>query len=91
MKAYIRVWARPMGAEPKIFDSRERAEVKCEGPCETEDSEQPLCNPWCFPEVVEFETEFEARKWMKDHYPMCYEELVNDSHQWPGTERLFRF
>jgi hypothetical protein len=47
---YIRIWGRPIGAEPKIFQTREEATVNCK--CEE------YCSPWCSPEVEEFQNEF---------------------------------
>lgn len=67
---YVRVWARPLGAEPKVFKAKEEAEVNC---C-VESCEETGCSPWCHPDIREFETEFEAWRWMKEFYPMCYEE-----------------
>lgn len=70
MSAYIRVFARPMGAEPKIFYSKEQAETICE----CEDNE---CSPWCTADIVEFNSENSALEWMKVNYPLAYEECVS--------------
>lgn len=63
---FIRIWGRPLGAEPKFFATKEEATVDCS--CDTG------CSPWCSPEVVEFNNEFEARKYIKENYPTTYEE-----------------
>jgi len=72
MSFYVRVWARPMGAEPKLFTTKEEAEVLCS--CDPKVQEEVGCDPWCQPDIREFETEFEAWRWMKEFYPMCYAE-----------------
>lgn len=78
MKFYVRVWGRPMGAEPKVFTSLEEAEVKCDCPVDP-DLDMYGCSPWCVPDVREFNTEFEAWRWIKEMYPMAYAERGDHS------------
>lgn len=64
MNFYVRDWGRPCGVEPKIFSSYKEAEV-----VSTEDS--PLqfeC------EVIGFETELQARSYIKKQNPEGYKE-----------------
>jgi len=73
MKAWIKVYPRPLGAEPKIY----RAEPVIPEPelFEIEPGYFRPC-PYDVPDVLEFETELAARRWMKENYPMCYKEIV---------------
>jgi len=53
MKVFIRLWARPLGVEPVIFNSIDEATIRCD--CEISES---ACSPWCAPDILEFESEF---------------------------------
>jgi hypothetical protein len=66
MSSFIRIWARPIGAEPSIFQSFAEADVQCQ--CTGH------CSPWCVPHVVEFASDLEARRYLKEHYPTVYSE-----------------
>jgi hypothetical protein len=72
MKAWIKVYARPLGAEPRIYRIKpilpEPDLIEIEPGFFQE-------NPWQVPDLREFETELEARRWMKEYYPSCYGEL----------------
>lgn len=66
MNWYVRVWARPLGAEPKVFKTLNEATIKCDCP------EYPGCSPWCEPSIREFDNELSAWRWIKENYPMAY-------------------
>ncbi len=55
MKYYVRDWGRPCGVEPKVFQTKEEAAVP--------DNDD---NPFGGPEVLEFDTELEARRFIDE-------------------------
>lgn len=54
-KFYVRDWGRPCGVEPVIYTDKAKADV---------DAESQFG-----PSIVEFNTEFEARKFIRDCAP----------------------
>lgn len=68
MKIYMRDHGRPCGVEPKFFYSKEEAAVKCK--CLPD---QCIC--FIGIDVLEFNNELEARRFMKEYYPTVYGEL----------------
>lgn len=71
-KVYVKIWARPLGAEPIIFKTRPK-EVEPEiveiepGYFQT--------NPWSEPSIFAFDSVFEAYRFFKENYPTSYSEL----------------
>ncbi len=72
---YVRDWGRPFGVEPKVFKTLDEAtKAGCE---------------YTAPSIMEFETEFQAWRWMKEHAPESYAERRRYS-QFTGDTVLVR-
>lgn len=69
---YLINYPRPIGIEPKIYLQRPPEAVVEEFEVEPG---YFMSDPWGDYEIIEFESEFLARQWVKNNYPSLYNEL----------------
>lgn len=69
---YIINFPRPIGIEPKIYQQRPPDAVVEEFEVEPGHF---MCDPWADYKIIEFESEFLARQWVKTYYPSLYKDL----------------
>ena len=69
---------RPIGVLPAIYKNKPTVEP----PRIVEDEETGYFqdDPFSSPDIVEFNSEFEARRYYKEHYPSCYNELKTEEY-----------
>lgn len=69
---YLKLFPRPMGPEPKIF--YEKPPI-AEGETVEVEPGYFLTDPWSVYDILEFTSEFLARQWLRENYPLTYQEL----------------
>jgi hypothetical protein len=69
---YLKLFPRPMGPEPQLYFERPPEAVA--DPVEVEPG-YFLQDPWELYDIIEFSSEFLARQWLKNNYPMTYAEM----------------